>query len=211
MTMPLSVPSAMPASAPPPATPTARSGTSLPGTTLPGTTLPGTTLPATSLPGACAASGVSGLVAELSRVNAEQLLDRMARAAAAVTGAGCAGFVEVDPLQDCAWPVRVHVPPGDPQRVRRWLAESGALKTLATACGAVRLAADPEFGEPGFLAVPMPLATHAQAYLWVAGRAFDDIDEHLLGRFATAAGRALEGARSLEAAARMLRAVQAFR
>jgi hypothetical protein len=56
----------------------------------------------------------------------------------------------------------------------------------------------------------VPPATHAQAFLWVAGWPFDDVDEHLLGRVATAAGRALEGARSLEAAVRLLRSVQAF-
>ncbi|MEV0587316.1 hypothetical protein [Nonomuraea sp. NPDC050310] len=158
-----------------------------------------------------ACSPVHDLVAALRRLDADEVLDRLVRSAAALAGTGCAGLVEVDALRECAWPVRVQAPPGDPLRVRAWLAESVTLKVLAGAEGGVRLPYEPEFGEPGFLAVPVPMATRGQAYLWAAGRAFDDGDEHLLGRLATAGGRALEAARGLEAAVRMLRGVQAFR
>jgi hypothetical protein len=106
--------------------------------------------------------------------------------------------------------VHVHAPPGDPLRVRRWLKESGVLKTLASAPDALLIAPDPSMGEPGFLSMPLPLATHDQACVWVAGRRFGESEEHLLGRFATAAGRALEAANGLEAAVRLLRGVQAF-
>ncbi|WP_143590415.1 hypothetical protein [Thermoactinospora rubra] len=156
-------------------------------------------------------SALRELIVVFSRVDAEEVLDRLALTAAAVAGTGCAGLVEVDVRQELARPVRVHVPPGDPLRIRAWLRDSSVLKVLAAGRGPIRLAGDAAAGEPGFLAVPVPLATFEQAYVWAAGRSFDDADEHLLGRFATAAGRALEAARGLEAAVRMLRGVQAFR
>ncbi|MEV0384598.1 hypothetical protein [Nonomuraea sp. NPDC050643] len=139
------------------------------------------------------------------------MTDRLARTAAAVAGTAYAGFVRVDPLRQEAWPVHVHTPPGDPQRVRRWLVESGVLKELAVSSVAVRLARDVTVGEPGFLATPVPVAARDHTFVWVAGRGFADGDVHLLSRFATAAGRALEAASGLEAAVRLLRGVRAFR
>ncbi|WP_157548882.1 hypothetical protein [Nonomuraea candida] len=151
------------------------------------------------------------LLASFSCLEAVGLTDRLARTAAAVAGTGYAGFVRVDPLRQEAVPVHVHAPPGDPLRLRRWLAESGVLKELAASSATVRLARDASVGEPGFLAAPVPAAVWDQTFVWVAGRAFCDGDEHLLGRFATAAGRALEAANGLEAAVRLLRGVRAFR
>ncbi|KAB8195220.1 hypothetical protein FH608_012665 [Nonomuraea phyllanthi] len=151
------------------------------------------------------------LIASLSRLEAACLVARLARAAAAVTGAAYAGFVGVDALRREASAIHVHAPPDDPLGVRRWLEESGVLKELATSAATVRLARDVTVGEPGFLAAEVPLATRDHAFVWVAGRGFGDGDEHLLGRFATASGRALEAASGLEAAARLLRGVQAFR
>lgn len=143
-------------------------------------------------------------------LDAEELLDRLAGSAAVVAGTRYAGFVEVDRLQEAARAVCVYAPARDPLGVRCWLAESGVLKSLAGCSDPLRLPRDPAVGEPGFLAMPIPLATHDHAFVWVAGRAFDDGDEHLLSRFATAAGRAMEAASGLEAAARLLRGVRAF-
>ncbi|MGW0203049.1 hypothetical protein [Nonomuraea sp. NPDC003201] len=150
------------------------------------------------------------LIASFSCLEAVDLLDRLARTAAAVTGTAYAGFVRVDALRLEADAIHTHAPPGDPQRVRRWLAGSGVLKELATVPATVRLARDAAVGEPGFLATPLPLATRDHTFVWVAGRGFGDGDEHLLSRFATAAGRALEAASGLEAAVRLLRGVRAF-
>jgi hypothetical protein len=151
------------------------------------------------------------LIAAFSFLEAAEVIDRLARGAAAVTGAAYAGFVHVDALRQEARPVHVHAPPGDPLRVRTWLSESGVLKELAVCAGTVRLAYDRSVGEPGFLATPVPLATREHTFVWIAGRAFGDGDEHLLSRFATASGRALEAASGLEAAVRLLRGVRAFR
>ncbi|MEV0234350.1 hypothetical protein [Nonomuraea sp. NPDC050786] len=151
------------------------------------------------------------LIASFSCLEAANLVDRLARGAAAVTGSAYAGFVRVDALRLETEPIHLYGPPGDPLRVRRWLAESGVLKELATSPATVRLAHDVTVGEPGFLAAPVPLATRDHTFVWVAGRAFEDADEHLLSRFATAAGRALEAASGLEAAVRLLRGVRAFR
>ncbi|MCK2216427.1 hypothetical protein MF672_021860 [Actinomadura sp. ATCC 31491] len=151
------------------------------------------------------------LISAFSGVEAADLIDRLARTAAAVADTGYAGFVRVDPLRQEAWPVHVHAPPGDPLGVRRWLAESGVLKELAVAAEPVRLARDASVGEPGFLAAPVPLASRDHTFVWVAGREFGDGDEHLLSRFSMAAGRALEAASGLEAAVRLLRGVRAFR
>ncbi|HEX4816145.1 MAG TPA: hypothetical protein VFV66_25655 [Nonomuraea sp.] len=151
------------------------------------------------------------LIAAFSCLESADLVDRLARAAAAVAGTAYAGFVRVDPLRQEALSVHVHAPPGDPLRVRRWLVESGVLKELAVSPGPVRLTHDPAVGEPGFLATPVPLVTRDHTFVWVAGRGFGDGDEHVLGRFATAAGRALEAASGLEAAVRLLRGVRAFR
>jgi hypothetical protein len=151
------------------------------------------------------------LIASFSSLQAADLTDRLARTAAAVAGTGYSGFVRVDALRQEACPVHVHAPPGDPLRVRRWLTESGVLKELAASPATVRLAPDMSVGDPGFLATPVPAATRDHLYVWVAGRGFCDGDEHLLSRFATAAGRAMEAASGLEAAVRLLRGVRAFR
>ncbi|MFD1543017.1 hypothetical protein [Nonomuraea guangzhouensis] len=150
------------------------------------------------------------LIASFSCLDSAGLIDRLSRTAAAVTGTAYAGFVRVDALREVAHTVNVHAPPVDPLRVLPWLEESGVLKTLASASGPVLIVPDPSMGEPGFLAMPLPLATRDHAFLWVAGRRFGDPDEHLLSRFATAAGRALEAVSGLEAAVRLLRGVQAF-
>ncbi|RVX42073.1 hypothetical protein EDD27_4691 [Nonomuraea polychroma] len=151
------------------------------------------------------------LVADFSCLQAEDLVARLARGAAAVAGTAYAGFVRVDALRREALPVHVHTPPGDPLRVGRWLAESGVLKELAVSARTLRLPRDAAVGEPGFLASPVPVVAREHTFVWVAGRGFDDGDEHLLGRFATAAGRALEAASGLEAAVRLLRGIRAFR
>ncbi|WP_113703144.1 hypothetical protein [Nonomuraea lactucae] len=153
---------------------------------------------------------VHDLVTSLSGLDRAGLTDRLARAAATVTGTAYAGFVRVDPLREVARLVHVHGPPGDPLRVRPWLTESGVLKILTVSPGSARLPRDPSVGEPGFLATPVPLATREHVLIWVAGRAFRDCDEHLLSRLATAAGRALEAASGMEAAVRILRAVHTF-
>lgn len=150
------------------------------------------------------------LIASFSCLDPAGLIDRLSRTAAAVTGTAYAGFVRVDALREVAHAVNVHAPPVDPLRVRPWLEESGVLKTLVSASGPVLIVPDPSMDEPGFLAMPLPLATRDQAFLWVAGRRFGDPDEYLLSRFATAAGRALEAASGLEATVRLLRGVQAF-
>ncbi|WP_219514697.1 hypothetical protein [Nonomuraea ceibae] len=150
------------------------------------------------------------LISAFSCLDRAGLTDRLARAAATVARAAYAGFVRCDPLREEAHAVHTHGPPGDPLRMRAWLAESGVLKELAAADGPLCLARDASVGAPGFLATPVPLTTCDHVSLWVAGRAFDTADEHLLGRFATAAGRALEAAGDLEAATRLLRGVQAF-
>ncbi|MFG3438699.1 hypothetical protein ACGF0J_15750 [Nonomuraea sp. NPDC047897] len=153
------------------------------------------------------------LMTSLSGLDPAELHDRLARTAAAVTGAPCAGFARVDPLGERATVVHVHAPPGDPLGVREWLAGSGVLKALAVSPGRALLPRDASVGEPGFLAVPVPPVPPVrceEVLVWVAGRDFGECDEHLLGRFATAAGRALEAANGLEAAVRILRGVQAF-
>ncbi|GAA4949718.1 hypothetical protein HD597_002435 [Nonomuraea thailandensis] len=151
------------------------------------------------------------LLSAFSCLQAAELTDRLARTAAAVAGTAYAGFVRVDALRQEACPVHVHTPPGDPLRLRQWLVESGVLKELAASCEAVRLPPDVSMGEPGFLATPVPVAARDHTFVWVAGRGFCDGDEHLLGRFATAAGRAMEAASGCEAAVRLLRGVRAFR
>ncbi|MFI7702540.1 hypothetical protein [Nonomuraea sp. NPDC049480] len=151
------------------------------------------------------------LIAAFSGLEAADVIDRLARAAAAVSGTAYAGFVRVDALRQEAMSLHVHAPPGDPLRVRRWLVESGVLKELAVSAEAVRLTYDPAVGEPGFLACPVPLVAREHTFVWVAGRGFAEGDEHLMSRFATAAGRALEAASGLEAAVRLLRGVRAFR
>ncbi|MFC4121111.1 hypothetical protein [Nonomuraea zeae] len=151
------------------------------------------------------------LIASFSSLQAADVIDRLARTAAAVAGTAYSGFVRVDALRQEACPVHVHAPPGDPLRVRRWLIESGVLKELAASPATVRLARDPLMGEPGFLAAPVPAAAWDHLFVWVAGRGFCDGDEHLLSRFATASGRAMEAASGLEAAVRLLRGVRAFR
>ncbi|MEV0621494.1 hypothetical protein AB0I81_49760 [Nonomuraea sp. NPDC050404] len=151
------------------------------------------------------------LLSSFSCLEPISLIDRLARTAAAVAGTSYSGFVRVDQLRLEAFPVHVHAPPGDPLRVRRWLAESGVLKELAASSATMRMSYDASMGEPGFLAAPVPLAARDHTFVWVAGRGFCDGDEHLLGRFATASGRALEAASGLESAVRLLRGVRAFR
>ncbi|MDF5753809.1 hypothetical protein [Spongiactinospora sp. TRM90649] len=138
------------------------------------------------------------------------MVGRLVEAAAAVAGTRYAGLIEVEPADERAFRVLERTPPGDPQRVGRWLTGSGVLRTLATGSDPIRLPRDPSAYAPGFLAVPIPLSTRRQAYLWVAGRGFDDADEHLLVRLAWAAGTALEAACGLETATRALRSVHAF-
>ncbi|WP_219460711.1 hypothetical protein [Nonomuraea rhizosphaerae] len=150
------------------------------------------------------------LIASFTCLDPAGLIDRLSRTAAAVAGTAYAGFVRVDVLREVAHTVNVHAPPGDPLRVRPWLEESGVLKALSAAPGPLLIAPDLVLGEPGFLAMPLPLATCDHGFVWVAGRRFGEPDEHLLSRFATAAGRALEAATGLEAAVRLLRGVQAF-
>lgn len=154
---------------------------------------------------------VRELIASFSCLEAPDLIDRLARTAAAVAGTTYSGFVRVDALRQEACCVHVHAPPGDPLRLRRWLAESGVLKELAVSSVTVRVGRDASVGEPGFLATPVPVAARDHTFVWVAGRGFGDGDEHLLSRFATAAGRALEAASGMEAAVRLLRGVRAFR
>lgn len=96
------------------------------------------------------------LIASCSCLEAEDLIERLASTAAAVTGTAYAGFVCVDALRQDAAPVHVHAPPGDPLRLRRWLTESGVLRQLPAS---VRLARDVTVGEPGFLATTVPIAT----------------------------------------------------
>ncbi|MFG1619121.1 hypothetical protein [Nonomuraea wenchangensis] len=151
------------------------------------------------------------LISACSGLEAADLVDRLARAAAAVANTSYAGFVRADPLREEARSMYAHTPPGDPLRVRSWLAESGVLKELASAVEPVRMAYDARVGEPGFLATPVPAVSCDHLYVWVAGRDFCDADEHLLSRYAIAAGRALEAASGLEAAVRLLRGVRAFR
>lgn len=151
------------------------------------------------------------LIRTFSAVDVEQLTERLARSAAAMVATSYAGFVQVDPLGVTARAVHVLAPPHDPLRVRSWLATSGVLKELVAASRPLLLARDPAVDEPGFLAAPVPLTTRERAFLWVAGRRFSDVDEHLLGRFATASGRALESASGMQAAVRLLRGVQSFR
>ncbi|MEU8110039.1 hypothetical protein AB0C18_40665 [Nonomuraea muscovyensis] len=153
------------------------------------------------------------LMTSLSGLDAAGLVDLLAGTAAAVTGAPCAGFVRVDPLGEEADVVNVHAPPGDPLRVRAWLAESGVLKALAVPPRRALLPRDASVGEPGFLALPVPPVPpvrREEVLVWVAGRDFGECEEHLLSRLATAAGRALEAASGLEAAVRILRGVHAF-
>ncbi|MEU7838770.1 hypothetical protein [Nonomuraea sp. NPDC049129] len=150
------------------------------------------------------------LIASFSCLDPAGLIDRLSGTAAAVTGTAYAGFVRVDALREVAQAVNVHAPPVDPLRVRPWLQESGVLKTLATRSVRLLIVPDASMGEPGFLAMPVPLATREHVFLWVAGRRFGEREEHLLSRFATASGRALEAASGLEAAIRLLRGVQAF-
>jgi hypothetical protein len=142
---------------------------------------------------------VHGLLATFTEVDCDILLDRLLDAAAAICRTTCAGFAE--DTHSGVTPVRWRLPYADPAEVGAWVRDNG-IPALAGARGPVLVPP-----EPGFLAVPMALAMHTQAYLWVAGRGFDDLDEHLLTRFATAAGRAVEGARGFEAAGRLLRAV----
>ncbi|MGV9307257.1 MULTISPECIES: hypothetical protein [unclassified Nonomuraea] len=153
---------------------------------------------------------VKELIESFSHVEPDALLDQVVRCASAVGGTPYAGFVDVDPLQELAYPSHVLLAPGDPLGVAGWLLESGVLKELANASDPVLLLQDWSVRGPGFLAVPVPLATRDQAYLWVAGRRFTEREEHLLGRLAAAAGRAIEASRGLQVAARMLRSVHAF-
>ncbi|GAA2372176.1 hypothetical protein [Nonomuraea africana] len=153
---------------------------------------------------------VKELIESFSRTEADDLLGQVVRCAAAVGGTSYAGFAEVDPLQELACLTHALIPRDDRLGVRAWLEESGTLKELATGSDPVLVAKDPSLGAPGFLAVPVPLATRDLVYLWVAGGRFTDREEHLLGRLALACGRALEASRGLEAAARMLRSVHAF-
>ncbi|MEU4548983.1 hypothetical protein [Nonomuraea dietziae] len=153
---------------------------------------------------------VKELIESFSHMAPDELLDLVVRCAAAVGGTPYAGFVEVDPLQVRARLSHVLIPQDDRLGVRAWLQESDVLKELAVSSGPVLVARDPSLGSPGFLSVPVPLATRDLAHLWVAGGRFTDREEHLLGRLALACGRALEASRGLEAAARMLRSVHAF-
>jgi hypothetical protein len=151
-----------------------------------------------------------GLIEAFAGPAADHLVEQVVAAAAAVCSAGYAGLVEVDPVAESARPVHVHTPPGDPLAVRRWLRDGTVLTTLAARSDPLLLPREERTGQPGFLAVPVPLASRGQACLWVAGRRFDHRDEDLLVRFATAAGRAMEAAQGFEAATRMLRSVHAF-
>ncbi|MFB9880600.1 hypothetical protein ACFFMN_21855 [Planobispora siamensis] len=153
---------------------------------------------------------LQSLIETFTGLDADDLIDQVVAAAATVCSTGYSGLVQVDPVQESATLVRLHTPPGDPLAVESWLQDGPVLKTLATRCHPIRLPRDSVLGHPGFLAVPVPLATREEAYLWAAGRPFDHRDEDLLVRFATAAGRAMEAARGFEAATRLLRSVHAF-
>ncbi|GGK66895.1 hypothetical protein Ppa06_23530 [Planomonospora parontospora subsp. parontospora] len=162
------------------------------------------------LPDGGSGDRLRGLIETFAGPGADHLVEQVVAAAAAVCSAGYAGLVEVGPVAENARPVHMHAPPGDPLAVLRWLRDGTVLTTLAARSDPLRLPREERTGQPGFLAVPVPLASRGQAYLWVAGRRFDHRDEDLLVRFATAAGRALEAAQGFEAATRMLRSVHAF-
>src|SRR5688500_5827802 len=104
------------------------------------------------------------LISSISCLDRARLTDRLARTAATVVRAVYAGFVRCDPLREEAHAVHTHGPPGDPLRMRAWLAESGVLKELATAGGPVWLARDASVGAPGFLATPVPLAARDHVF-----------------------------------------------
>lgn len=146
----------------------------------------------------------------LAAVDATTVIERLVDAAATVSSACYAGLVEVDTVDEHSVLKRLHAARGDADRFRDWLHGCGVLKILSTSSDPVRLACDPEGGDPGFLAVPIPLGTRRQAYLWVAGRSFGDHEEELMARLATAGGRLLEAVCGIEEAVRMLRAVHAF-
>ncbi|RJL24479.1 hypothetical protein [Bailinhaonella thermotolerans] len=144
-----------------------------------------------------------------------QLLDQIVTAAQQLTAARCAGVVETDAVDGEFRQVHVHTagrsePPGravvhgpPPDSLPEPFPEF--LRLLTAAAEPVRLG-----GDFGFLGTCLPLNTHGRAFLWVAGRPFDDRDESLLVRFAIAAGRALDASSDFVAAARMLQAVHAF-
>ncbi|MCK2215899.1 hypothetical protein MF672_019160 [Actinomadura sp. ATCC 31491] len=152
------------------------------------------------------APGLRALTDVLAAHDAEQLIDGLVGVAAEICGADHAGLVEVDAVRGVAHSLHVRTPPGDPLGVLRWLESGDALAALAAGGDPVRLDAV----RFRVLSVPVPLNTRHQASLWVAGGDFDDHDEEFLVRFATAAGRMLEAHRDLQAAVRLLRAVQAF-
>jgi hypothetical protein len=145
------------------------------------------------------------LIRSFAAHDPDELLDQIVEAAARLNAVPYAGMAEVDPAHGSVRLVRVREPAGDPLRIRQLLGD--VLRRVGPAAEPVRLTV----GSTAFLCAPIPLVTRGEAVIWVAGRPFDDRDEHLLVRFATAVGRGLEGARGFEAALRMLRAVHAFR
>nr|BFE80054.1 hypothetical protein GCM10020093_026550 [Planobispora longispora] len=98
----------------------------------------------------CGAPGDSleSLIETFAGHDADDLIERVVAAAATVCSTGYAGLVEVDPVEESAVPVHVHVPPGDPLRVRRWLRDGAVLKTLATRCRPVFLPGTPPWDIP---------------------------------------------------------------
>ena len=99
------------------------------------------------------------LIASFSCLDPAGLIDRLSGTAAAVTGTAYAGFVRVDALRKVAHAVNVHAPPVDPLRVR---SVAGGVRGAQDARHAIRpllIVPDASMGEPGFLAMPVPLAT----------------------------------------------------
>ncbi|TYB60203.1 hypothetical protein FXF51_31905 [Nonomuraea sp. PA05] len=145
------------------------------------------------------------LITELSRNDADKLLEEIVQVAADICAVEHAGVMEIDAVQGVARPVHVRAAEGDQPQVLARLAAGDILPASAAQEPVRRW-----IGEWCVLSAPMPVTTRSQAVIWVAGRAFDEHDEELLVRFATAAARALEAHRDVETAVRMLRGVHAF-
>ncbi|MBA2889977.1 hypothetical protein [Nonomuraea soli] len=151
-------------------------------------------------------TALSDLLDGLTACRRSRLLERVAAAAAEICSATWAGLIEVDPVHARARPVHTGAAPAEVRSAERWLTDSGLLTAVASTSDVVCRS----IAGVGFVGVPVPFGIRYQAVIWVAGTELNRNAEDLLIRLATAAGRALEAAGDLEAAARMLRGVQAF-